>query len=464
MIGLSGLIAQFVYYQDYTHYAYSVYIRSFFGLFLFARLSDPLCLALNSIVLIGLPPSIRTLIRERARPEGWSLKRIRLSSQPIAVASQFRGLRSVQEAGCTAREEFVMTRYERLLAVCLLAFVMLGCTEQAAAPTATPTQPVTLGSPTPAAPTPVPELPTPTPELPVQIAEVGFNDALGSPHEVFVSGDYAYIADSFNGLRVVDISDRANPQQVGFFDPTGSTAGLGVYFSDPYVYLADGLGLLILDISDPTAPLETGFYDSPGFAVKVQLSGGYAYVAGREGGLNIADISDPANPQHVSNYFEAGSVHVLDVYVSGSYAYIAMQGLGLRVVDVSDPANPQEVGFSDTAGAAEAVYVSGSYAYLADGEDGLRIFDISNPVDPQETGFYDTPGYAQDVYLSGTYAFVGDGASRLLLVMDVSDPANPQLAGEYETPGFVWGIYISDSYAYVANGEHGMLVLRLEFE
>ena len=48
--------------------------------------------------------------------------------------------------------------------------------------------------------------------------------------------------------------------------------------------------------------------------------------------------------------------------------------------------------------------------------------------------------------------------------LDVSDAANPQLAGEYETPGFVWSIYISDSYAYVANGEHGMLILRLEFE
>ncbi|UCF61218.1 MAG: protein kinase [Anaerolineaceae bacterium] len=329
---------------------------------------------------------------------------------------------------------------------------------------ATPTQTVILGSPTPAVATPIPELAASTPELPVQIVEVGFNDSLGSPHDVFVYGGYAYIADSFNGLRVVDISDRANPQEVGFFDPAGSTAGLGVYFSDPYVYLADGLGLLILDASDPTAPSETGFYDSLGFAVKVQLSGGYAYVAGREGGLNIADISDPANPQHVSNYFQAGSVHVLDVYVSGSYAYVAMQGNGLRVVDVSDPTNPQEVGFSDTAGAAEAVYVSGSYAYLADGGDGLRIFDISDPVNPQEIGFYDTPGYAQDVYLSGTYAFVGDGVSSLLLVIDVSDPANPQLAGEYETPGFVWGIYISDSYAYVANGEHGMLILRLEFE
>jgi hypothetical protein len=300
----------------------------------------------------------------------------------------------------------------------------------------------------------------------VQLIEVGFSDELGSPHDVFVSGNYAYIADSFNGLRVVNVSDPANPQQVGSFDPPGSRRAQGVYFSDPYLYVADGLGLLILDVSDPTAPFEVGFYHPPGFAVKVYPLGGYAFVADREGGLRIANVSDPANPKHVSNYFEAGSVHVLDVFVSGSYAYVAMGGLGLRIVDISDPANPQEVGFSDTEGVAEAVQVSGSYAYLADGEDGLRIFDISDPADPQEIGFYDTPapGYAKDVYLSGRYAFMGDGPSSRLLVIDVSDPANPELAGEYETPGYVWAIYITDSHAYVANGEHGMLILLLSIE
>ena len=196
----------------------------------------------------------------------------------------------------------------------------------------------------------------------MQFSEVGFSDALGSPNDVVVSGDYAYVADSSAGLRVVDITDPTNPVEVGSFDPIGSTIGLGVFFSGPYVYLADGLGLLVLDVSDPTAPIEAGFYNSIGFAVKAQVSGQYVYVAGRDGGLNIADISEPGDPQHVSNYFKAGSVHVRDVYVSGTLAYVAMEGQGLRVVDVSDPANPEELGFYDTSEAAEAVVVSGSYA------------------------------------------------------------------------------------------------------
>ena len=68
MIGLSGLIAQFVYYKDYKYYPYSVYVRSFFVLFfffLYFRSADPFFLVLNTIVLIGLLPSIYTLIGER---------------------------------------------------------------------------------------------------------------------------------------------------------------------------------------------------------------------------------------------------------------------------------------------------------------------------------------------------------------------------------------------------------------
>ncbi len=67
MVGLSGLIAQFAYYEEYKYYPYSIYIRSFFVLFfffLYFRSADPLFLVLNAIILTGLLPSIYTLIRE----------------------------------------------------------------------------------------------------------------------------------------------------------------------------------------------------------------------------------------------------------------------------------------------------------------------------------------------------------------------------------------------------------------
>src|SRR6056297_930181 len=58
-----------------------------------------------------------------------------------------------------------------------------------------------------------------------------------------------------------------------------------------------------------------------------------------------------------------------DAAESGDYAYVADGGDGLEVVDVSDPANPNEVGQFDDGRYACGVYVRGGYAYVADSED-----------------------------------------------------------------------------------------------
>ncbi|MBC7116446.1 MAG: hypothetical protein H5T93_05375, partial [Pseudothermotoga sp.] len=66
-------------------------------------------------------------------------------------------------------------------------------------------------------------------------------------------GDYAYVADDRYGLVIVDISDPANPQQVGRLD-TGGWAE-DVVISGDYAYVANwGNGLVIVDISNPNMP------------------------------------------------------------------------------------------------------------------------------------------------------------------------------------------------------------------
>jgi len=56
------------------------------------------------------------------------------------------------------------------------------------------------------------------------------------------------------------------------------------------------------------------------------------------------------------------------VAVAGNYAYVAAGEFGgLQVIDVTDPANPQLVGSVATPAVAWDVAVAGSYAYVADG-------------------------------------------------------------------------------------------------
>src|SRR5687768_11247915 len=65
--------------------------------------------------------------------------------------------------------------------------------------------------------------------------------------------------------------------------------------------------------------VRVGGYDTSGLARGVALSGNYAYVADRNGGLQVIDVSNPASPQRVG-----GSSGVpWGVAVSGNYAYLA---------------------------------------------------------------------------------------------------------------------------------------------
>ena len=75
--------------------------------------------------------------------------------------------------------------------------------------------------------------------------------------------------------------------------------------------------------------------------------------------------------------------------VSGNYACVADWGAGLQVIDVSNPANCVRVGGYDT-GFAVGVAVSGNYAYVADLFAGLQVIDVSNPTNCVRVGGYDT--------------------------------------------------------------------------
>src|SRR4030067_241967 len=75
---------------------------------------------------------------------------------------------------------------------------------------------------------------------------------------------------------------------------------------------AGGAGLRAVDITDPANPVELGAWDSPGYAEGVAVSGNTAYLADGPYGLWTVDVSDPAHPQKtgaaddMNNEFEGG--------------------------------------------------------------------------------------------------------------------------------------------------------------
>ncbi len=101
-----------------------------------------------------------------------------------------------------------------------------------------------------------------------------------------MAGSYAYVADDGKGLRIIDISDPANPSETGYYDTPGYAYDVAV--AGNYAYIADYYqGLRVIDVSDPAHPVQVGLYDTLGEAYGVAVAGGYAYVADGSGGLVI---------------------------------------------------------------------------------------------------------------------------------------------------------------------------------
>jgi choice-of-anchor B domain-containing protein len=68
-----------------------------------------------------------------------------------------------------------------------------------------------------------------------------FGETLTSDHNLYIAGDYAYQSNYVSGLRILDISDPENPEEVAFFDtvPYREAPGFAGSWSN-YPYFPSG--------------------------------------------------------------------------------------------------------------------------------------------------------------------------------------------------------------------------------
>ena len=235
----------------------------------------------------------------------------------------------------------------------------------------------------------------------------------GYAFEVFPYDGKVYVAAGrLGGLRIYDATTH---NLLGSYDTPGSAEG--VFVSGNYAYVADGLyGVRIIDVSDPASPVEVAYYDSPGQAHRVFVEGNLLYVADGSEGLRIVDVSDPISPVEIGAYNTPGTA--MGVFALFPYVFLADGGAsGLRVIDVSDPTSPYEYAHYMTPGEAKDVKVFANRAYVADGVGGMRIYDLSSLPTITEFGYYDTPWSSQSVFVdySGRI-FVADLSAGFLVL------------------------------------------------
>jgi hypothetical protein len=279
-------------------------------------------------------------------------------------------------------------------------------------------------------------------------------------YDIKVQGDLAYVASSTGGLRIINISDPANPHEIGQI-AHGGGSGRGVFVEGHLAYLADDdQGLQIIDVSDPYHPVERGVYNSgSGYAYDVYVDGSYAYLADYWDGLRILDITDPDHPVHLAR-MDPGGGWTEAVQVVNGIAYTADFGEGLEIIDVTNPQAPVFLDrFDEESGNEQTmdVQVVGGIAYTANQLFGIKIFNVTNPRDIVKLTEMTSATFTRAIYAEENRLYEVQGNS--FVVWNVTDPANPSYIGQIAL-GNGYSAQVLGNYAYIADGPAGIKILQ----
>lgn len=329
-----------------------------------------------------------------------------------------------------------------------------------------------------------------------------------TPRRVTISDDLLLVADTTNGLRLVDISVSITPKQKGIFSLLGYARRLTLDGDHAYVATANEGSMEVLNISDPLQPYQVSKFQADGVAADVVVNGKYATLGTFQDVTNcysLIDISKPDDPQVTSvidlqslicgaprqmaaqgNYIYSADEWGLSIYdvsvpgeiktagrielqqeghqtvalsVSGNFAYVADAGAGLKIVDVSDAADPKLVTVYN-GGNVGSVISAGDILYLGHYGEGLTA--LSNPKPgamPTLLGKYKTLGSVEEVTASENMLAVSEGSGGLE-ILDASNPAKLQFIQSIKTPGFAWASIVKGDYIYTADGAAGVLIFK----
>jgi len=207
----------------------------------------------------------------------------------------------------------------------------------------------------------------------------------GTARGLDVEGGLLYVAEQHSEgsrLRILDVTIPSAPTSLASVEIPGKPIE-DVRVAGSYAFVANHYhGLVIVDVADPAAPAIVSSMDVGGIVVDVEISGDFAYLVmdSYPDGLKVVDVSDPASPQLVASLAPAAR----EARIVGMLLLLATFQEGLQIFDIADPAAPQLLASIPAIDRVTAVSVAGGLAYLVDG--GLRVVDLSNPSHPTPLG------------------------------------------------------------------------------
>ncbi|NTV04367.1 hypothetical protein HGA89_05580, partial [bacterium] len=218
-----------------------------------------------------------------------------------------------------------------------------------------------------------------------------------------------------------------------------------------HAWIADSSdGVVVLDVADPAAIAPVAARPQSLYARALAISPSGACLVACSGGIHVYDATDPAVPAF------RGAVPVgddaRDLALAGDWAFVADDDWGLGVYAIPALATTTDLGATVvTPGYAVTVAGVGSHVLLGSQDSGLQVFDVAVPDSPALLTILPLPGFPTDMAVRDGYAFVASYSGGLQIV-DVADPASPVVAGSLIPPGNASAVCLYGGHAFLIVG------------
>jgi len=272
----------------------------------------------------------------------------------------------------------------------------------------------------------------------------GYNDVWG-----FVGNDgREYVIQGLTtGTAWWDVDDPLNPVLVKVIPgPASGWRDMFVIGDWCYVGTEGGGGIQIIDISNPANPTLANVYDTTirrshnvyGDPSRNLVFACGGYFDGANGGIQVFDASDPVNLVEIGRW---SNQYVHDLSIEGNIVHACLIVSGrLRLIDLSDSTNPVNYGnaYIDPTGNVHSSWPFGDGVHVAIAEESngghVKVLDVSDPNAIVMTDEHDPApaASAHNVHYRDGKLFVSWYA-RGTRILDVSDPFDITEIGWWDT-------------------------------
>ncbi len=278
----------------------------------------------------------------------------------------------------------------------------------------------------------------------------------GNVTGVAVSGNIAYCATNESGLRLLNISNPANPVEIP--SDLSNQPCRNLALTENYLFLNSGTQFFKIPRS-----LSTEFVGISPVASRLERmipyqDGEIVYLCCGTEGFQVAQYIQSLNTYRIV-YFDTTIHEAINGMIVGNRLYIA-GGADFVVFDISQPAAPRRIGRHELFYFCCDVAVSGDYAYVADMVGGLVTLNIARLDSIYQVAQMSFTEAVYQVKIRGNLLFAQyDYFECPLAILDISQPASPQLLSVYRPPQYIPDFDIVGNRVYIADIEYGLRIV-----